>query len=87
MKARNPLPFVTPPSNGSRILLEGTKEVLGLFFGSYSRDYHLARYTPYGGGPRDTLCSQYVGILTSSASPEGLTCKICIKNARKIINA
>lgn len=52
MKARNPLPFVTPPSNGSRILLEGTKEVLGLFFGSYSRDYHLARYTPYGGGWR-----------------------------------
>lgn len=31
MKARNPLPFATPPSNGSRILLEGTSEVLGLF--------------------------------------------------------
>lgn len=87
MNARNQLPFVTSPFNGSRILLEGTKEALGLFFGSYSRDYHLARFTPYGGGPRDTLCGQWVGTLTSSASPEGLACKICIKNARKALKA
>ncbi len=87
MKVCNPLPFVTPPSNGSRILLEGTKDVLGLFFGSYSRDYHLARYTPYGEGPRDTLCNQYVGILTPSASPEGLACKSCTKHARKTLKA
>lgn len=41
---------------------DGTRVVL--MFGSYDRKYHLARYRPFTGTPREVLCGRYVDHLT-----------------------
>lgn len=59
--------FDTVDANGGARweMRDGTRVVLT--FGSHDRKYHLARYRPFTGSPREAMCRRWAGQLTHSA--------------------
>lgn len=57
-KMKQRIPFTRVPNQCARVVFKDSKEVLGLFYDSYDRSYHLASYIPYASYATDALCGR-----------------------------